>query len=103
MAAVDEDLRHGRPAVREAEHLFAGARRAVDVGFLILHALVLEQPLGTGAIGAAELGVDLDADHLFSRSSDCRAAVRRARRLVNALTPSTHAAAICSPRGAKRR
>src|SRR4051812_11457667 len=66
VSAVDEDLGNGGAAVGALEHLLALAADRIHFIFLIIHPFLLEQPLGAGAIGAAELGVDLDSGHVWA-------------------------------------
>ncbi len=63
MAAVDENLGDGGPAVGSAEHLVALPGHRIDLILFVIGALLLEQALGAGAIGATELGIDLDSGH----------------------------------------
>src|SRR3954464_11819936 len=63
VAAVAEDLGGGVLAARALEHLVALAGERVDLILFIVRALLAEQRLGAGAIGAAELGIDFHARH----------------------------------------
>jgi hypothetical protein len=60
MRIADEDLRHGPRGRRAFQHLFALRPAHRDVVFGIVHALLVEQALGSDAESATEFGVNVD-------------------------------------------
>src|SRR3546814_1947782 len=63
MSPVYEYLRHSVPAIRPLHHLSALRPAQSDIIFFILHAFFAEQPLGTHAIGAHNLGINFHTGH----------------------------------------
>src|SRR4051812_45496250 len=58
MRVADEDLRHGRAAVRALDHRLPLLPAEIDGNLLILDSLAVEQVLGSPAIRTEGLGID---------------------------------------------
>src|SRR5690349_11049336 len=63
MAVADEDLRYGAAAAGPLTHGAAQLRLAVDIDLLKSRALLLQERLGGGAVGAPAGGVERDLRH----------------------------------------
>jgi hypothetical protein len=63
MAPIDKDLRHRATPARAPHRLFPFGAPVRRLDFAVVHAPLVEKPLGTLAVGAPELGVDLDFRH----------------------------------------
>ena len=63
MLSVDEDLRHGGPAIGALDHFLTLPAITPDIDFIVVLFLAFEQGFRPDAVGAPGLGVNLYIRH----------------------------------------